>query len=61
MQKSLMALTTSPKSIIVGADNQFNDHVFNYTHNQNYKTKISFVFILTLWFVFLVVRIMVQT
>ena len=48
MQKSLMALTTSPKSIIVGADNPFNDHVFNYTHNQNYKTKISFVFILTL-------------
>ena len=39
MQKSLMALTTIPKSIIVGADNQFNGHVSNYTHNQKLQNK----------------------
>ena len=38
--KGLMALSSSPKSIIVKAGNQFNGYVSNYTHNKkNTKQK----------------------
>ena len=36
MLKALMALSSSPKSIIVKTDNQFNRYVSNFTHNQNF-------------------------
>ena len=36
MLKALMALSSSPKSIIVKTDNQFNIYVSNFTHNQNF-------------------------
>ena len=42
---ALMALSSSPKPIIVKAGNQFSGYVSNYTHNQKYK-KITFAFIL---------------
>ena len=34
---ALMALSSSPKPIIVKAGNQFSGYVSNYTHNQKYK------------------------
>ena len=38
--EGLMALASSPKSIIVKAGNQFNGYVSNYTHNKkNTKQK----------------------
>ena len=41
-----MALSSSPKSIIVKAGNQFNGYVSNFTHNQKIqnKNKLAFVF-----------------
>ena len=36
MLKALMALSSSPKSIIVKTDSQFNRYVSNFTHNQNF-------------------------
>ena len=36
MLKALMALSSSPKSIIVKTDNQFNIYVSNFTHNPNF-------------------------
>ena len=34
-----MALPSSPKSIIVKADNESNGHVSNFTHNQKIQNK----------------------
>ena len=34
-----MALSSNPKSIVAKAGNQFNDHVSNFTHNQNIQNK----------------------
>ena len=43
MQKTLIALPSSPKSIIVKAGNQFNGYVSNFNDNQKMK---NFAFIL---------------
>ena len=39
LQKALMALSSSPKSKIIKADNQFNGYVFNFTHDQKTQSK----------------------
>ena len=39
MQKALMALSSSPKSINVKAGNQFNSYVSNFTHNPKIQNK----------------------
>ena len=39
MQKALMAFSSSPKSMIVKAGNQFNGYVSNFTHNQKTQNK----------------------
>ena len=44
MQKTLMALSLSPKSIIGKAGNQFNGYVSNSTHNQKMKDLKIFLF-----------------
>ena len=39
MQKTLMALSSSPKSRIIKAGNQFNGYVSNFTHDQKMQNK----------------------
>ena len=39
MQKGLMTLSSSPKSIIVKVGNQFNGYASNFTHNQKIQNK----------------------
>ena len=39
MQKALMALSSSPKSRIIKAGNQFNGYVSNFTHYQKIQNK----------------------
>ena len=39
MQKALMALSSSHKSIIIKAGNQFNGYVSYFTHNQKIQDK----------------------
>ena len=46
MQKALMTLSSSPKSKTIKTGNQLNGYVSNFAHDQKYKTKITFAFIL---------------
>ena len=46
MQKTLMALSSSPKAKIIKAGNQVSGYASNFTHDQKIQTKIVFAFIL---------------
>ena len=46
MQKALMALSSTPKSLIVKAGNQFNGYLPDFTHNKKIQNKNTFLFIL---------------
>ena len=39
MQNTLMAISSSPKSIVVKTGDQFNGYVSNFSHNQKIQNK----------------------